>query len=53
MPGFLIAGLLSMTVVGVGDSLLLVPILAGLGLFSFALHQIIQASVLDYVGAGN
>jgi MFS family permease len=29
-----------------------VPILAGLGLFSFALHQIIQASVLDYVGQG-
>ena len=52
VPGFVIAGLLSMTVVSVGDSLLLVPILAGLGLFSFALHQIIQASVLDYVGAG-
>ena len=26
--------------------------MAGLGLFSFALHQIIQASVLDYVGQG-
>ena len=52
VPGFVIAGLLSMAVVGVGDSLLLVPILAGLGLFSFALHQIIQASVLDYVGRG-
>ena len=52
VPGFVIAGLLSMAVVSVGDSLLLVPILAGLGLFSFALHQIIQASVLDYVGQG-
>ena len=31
---------------------LLIPVLAGLGLFSFALHQIIQASVLDYVGRG-
>ena len=51
-PGFIIAGLLSMAVVVVGDSLLLIPILAGLGLFSFALHQIIQASVLDYVGQG-
>ncbi len=52
VPGFVIAGLLSMAVVSVGASLLLVPILAGLGLFSFALHQIIQASVLDYVGQG-
>lgn len=51
-PGFVIAGLLSLAVVSVGASLLLIPILAGLGLFSFALHQIIQASVLDYVGEG-
>ncbi len=52
VPGFVIAALLSMTVVSVGASLLLIPIMAGLGLFSFALHQIIQASVLDYVGQG-
>ena len=26
--------------------------MAGLGLFSFALHQIVQATVLDYAGQG-
>ena len=52
VPGFFIAALLSLAVVSVGSSLLLIPIMAGLGLFSFALHQIIQASVLDYVGQG-
>ncbi len=52
VPGFIIAALLSLAVVSVGSSLLLIPIMAGLGLFSFALHQIIQASVLDYVGQG-
>ena len=51
-PGFVAAALLSMVVVSVGSSLLLIPVMAGLGLFSFALHQIIQASVLDYVGQG-
>ena len=52
VPGFIIAAVLSMAVESVGASLLLIPIMAGLGLFSFALHQIIQASVLDYVGQG-
>ncbi len=52
VPGFIIAALLSLAVVSAGASLLLIPIMAGLGLFSFALHQIIQASVLDYVGQG-
>ncbi len=52
VPGFVIAAALSLAVVSVGGSLLLAPVLAGLGLFSFALHQIIQASVLDYVGEG-
>ena len=52
VPGFFIAGLLSLVVVSVGSSLWLIPVMAGLGLFSFALHQIIQASVLDYVGQG-
>ncbi len=51
-PGFVVAALLSLAVVSVGSSLLLIPVMAGLGLFSFALHQIIQASVLDYVGQG-
>lgn len=51
-PGFVAAAALSLAVVSVGDTLLLIPVMAGLGLFSFALHQIIQASVLDYVGRG-
>ena len=51
-PGFVVAALLSLAVVSVGGSLLLIPVMAGLGLFSFALHQIIQASVLDYMGEG-
>lgn len=51
-PGFIIAGLLSCAVVSAGAGPLLGPILAGMGLFSFALHQIIQAAVLDYVGQG-
>ena len=53
VPGFIIAALLSLVVVSAGGNWwLLVPIMAGMGLFSFALHQIIQASVLDYVGQG-
>ena len=52
VPGFVIAALLSLAVVSVGDTLLLIPVMAGLGLFSFALHQIIQASLLDRVGEG-
>ena len=39
--------------VPIGDSLLLIPALAGIGLFSFAMHQIIQAAVLDIVGTGS
>ncbi len=52
VPGFVAAALLSLVVVPVGSTFLLIPVMAGLGLFSFALHQIIQASVLDYVGEG-
>ncbi len=52
VPGLLVASGLSLMVVSVGNSLLLLPVLAGMGLFSFALHQIIQAAVLDVVGQG-
>ena len=52
VPGLVVAAVLSMFVVVAGDSLLLVPLLAGIGLFSFALHQIMQATVLDLVGRG-
>lgn len=51
-PGLVMASVLSLLVVSTGDSLLLIPVLAGMGLFSFALHQIIQAAVLDVVGQG-
>ena len=52
VPGFILAAIFSMLVVGSGDGFLLALVFVGLGLFSFALHQIIQASVLDAVGRG-
>ena len=44
--------LLSLIVVSVGDSLALIPVLVGLGLFSFSIHQQIQVAVLDLAGRG-
>ena len=52
VPGFAVAAVLSFFVVPTGDTILLALVLAGMGLFSFALHQIIQAAVLDMVGTG-
>ena len=52
VPGFIAAGALSLLVVKTGDSPLLLLVFAGMGLFSFALHHILQASVLDIVGRG-
>lgn len=52
VPGLTAATVLSLVVVSTGDSFMLVLVLAGLGLFSFALHQIIQAAVLDVVEQG-
>ena len=54
VPGFAAAAALSMLVVSAGDSSrwMLGLVLAGMGIFTFALHQIIQASVLDVVGRG-
>ena len=52
VPGFIVAGALSLLVVKTGDSRLLLLVFAGMGLFSFALHHILQASVLDIVGRG-
>ena len=51
-PGLIVAGLLSLLVVSTGDSILLAVVLAGVGLFSYALQQIILASVLDITGRG-
>jgi len=52
VPGLILAAIFSMFVVGAGDGFLLALVFVGMGLFSFALHQIIQASVLDVVGRG-
>ncbi len=53
VPGFIFAGIISFLVVSASDNLyLLALVMAGMGLFNFALHQIIQASVLDVVGRG-
>ena len=52
IPGFALAAALSFVTVWAGDGWALSAVLAGTGLFSFALHQIVQASVLDVVGEG-
>ena len=52
MPGFFLAAVISLVTVAAGDGILLTLVLAGTGLFSFALHQIVQAAVLDVVGRG-
>ena len=52
VPGMALAGMFSFMVVAAGDSLFLAMILVGMGLFSFALHQIMQAAVLDVVDRG-
>jgi len=52
VPGLALSAVLSLLVVSTGDSILLAFVLAGLGLGTFALHQIMQAAVLDVVGRG-
>ena len=52
MPGLIIAAVLTMFVVSAGDSVYLALLLAGIGLFSFALQQIILAALLDVVERG-
>ena len=52
VPGMILASVFSFLVVVSGGTIFLALIMAGLGLFSFALHQIIQAAVLDEVGRG-
>lgn len=46
------AAALSLVTVAAGDGWALTAVLLGTGLFSFALHQILQAAVLDEVGEG-
>ena len=52
VPGLIIAATLTMFVVSAGDSIVLALLLAGIGLFSFALQQIILAALLDVVDKG-
>ena len=52
VPGLIISGILSLLVVSAGDSYLLLLVFAGMGFFTFVLHMIMQASVLDVVGRG-
>ena len=52
VPGLIIAATLTMFVVSAGDSIALALLLAGIGLFSFALQQIILAALLDVVEKG-
>ena len=52
VPGFILATVLSLLVVSAGDGYLLALVFVGMGFFNFALHQILQAAVLDIVGRG-
>lgn len=52
VPGIAIAALLTFFIVSAGDSFMLPLLLAGIGLFSFSLQQVILAAVLDVVGNG-
>ena len=52
VPGMIIAAILTLFVVKAGDSVMLAVLLGGIGLFSFALQQIILAALLDVVAKG-
>ncbi len=52
VPGLTIATVLSLLVVTAGGGYLLALVLAAMGLFSFALHHIMQAALLDLVDRG-
>ena len=52
LPGLAICVALLLVIVNVGGGIGLTITLASLGLFTFALHQIIQASVLDHASRG-
>ena len=52
VPGMAIAAVLTFFIVSAGDSYMLPLLLAGVGLFSFSLQQVILAAVLDVVGKG-
>ena len=51
-PGLALGAILPVLVVVAGDTIWLTIIMAIMGLFSFALHQIVQAAVLDLAKEG-
>ena len=53
VPGLALAAILPFLIVPAGDGVLVALVMAGLGLFSFALHQIMLAAILDSVIRGN
>ena len=52
VPGLVLAAVLPFAIAPSGDGVLLWLVMAGLGLFSFALHQIMLAAILDGVVRG-
>ena len=50
--GTLVVGVLSMVMVQVGAGWELIPVLAGIGLFTYSMGQIIQVAIIDVVGSG-
>ncbi len=52
VPGLAIAAVLPFLVVPAGDGLLVPLVMAAMGLFSFALHQVILAGILDAADRG-
>ena len=53
VPGLALAAILPFFIVPAGDSVIKVPVvMASLGLFSFALHQVMLAAILDGVVRG-
>ena len=51
-PGLAVAAVLTFFVVGAGDTIYLALLMCGVGLFSFALQQILLAAVLDVAEKG-
>lgn len=52
VPGFILSGILMALTVSAGSGIWLTVVICALGLFSFSLHQVIMAGVLDYVRGG-
>ena len=52
VPGLAIAAVLPFLVVPAGDGILVPLVMAAMGLFSFALHQVILAGILDAAARG-